>query len=76
MLFTPASDSIHSFSNDILNRFLIEKSPLNDAEKAEHFEEQRAEKISFAFYLATHSVMFYCVAASHIAERAEDQARV
>ncbi|MCD5972013.1 DUF5677 domain-containing protein [Pseudomonas quasicaspiana] len=74
VLFTPASDSIHSFSNDIFNRFLVEKSPLSDAAKAGHFEEQRAEKISFAFYLATHSVMFYCVAASHIADRAEDQA--
>ncbi|KWS27002.1 DUF5677 domain-containing protein [Pseudomonas syringae] len=74
VLFTPASDSIHSFSNDILNRFLVEQSPLNNAEKEEFFDEQWAEKISFAFYLATHSVMFYCVAASHIADRAEDQA--
>nr|WP_240160258.1 DUF5677 domain-containing protein [Pseudomonas proteolytica] len=73
VLFTPASDSIHSFSNDIFNRFLVEKSPLSDAEKAERLEEQKAEKISFAFYLATHSVMFYCVAASHIAVRAEDK---
>ncbi|TWD43616.1 DUF5677 domain-containing protein [Pseudomonas sp. SJZ131] len=73
VLFTPASDSIHSFSNDIFNHFVVEKSPLSDAEKAECFEEQKAEKISFAFYLATHSVMFYCVAASHIAERAEDK---
>lgn len=74
VLFTPASDSIHSFSNDILNRFLVEQSPFNDVEKEKLFEEQRAEKISFAFYLASHSVMFYCVAASHIADRAEDQA--
>ena len=71
-LFAPASDSTHSFSNDIFNRYLMEKLPGTDEEKEDRFEGQAAEKISFAFYLATHAVQLYCVAASYICDRARD----
>ncbi|WP_434706615.1 hypothetical protein J3Q07_15480 [Pseudomonas sp. D4-18] len=73
ILFAPASDSIHGFSNDIFNRFLGEKLPVSEEERSDYFEGQLAEKISFAYYLATHSILFFCAAASHIAERAEDE---
>lgn len=73
ILFAPASDSIHGFSNDIFNRFLGEKLPVSEEERSEYFEGQLAEKISFAYYLATHSILFFCAAASHIAARAEDE---
>jgi len=73
ILFAPASDSIHGFSNDIFNRFLGEKLPVSEEERNEYFEGQLAEKISFAYYLATHSILFFCVAASHIADRAENE---
>ena len=73
ILFAPASDSIHGFSNDIFNRFLGEALPVSEEERNEYFEGQLAEKISFAYYLATHSILFFCAAASHIAERAEDE---
>lgn len=71
ILFAPASDSTHGFSNDIFNRFLGEMVPLSGEERKEYFESQQAEKISFACYLATNSILFYCAAASHIARRAE-----
>ncbi|OCX25479.1 DUF5677 domain-containing protein [Pseudomonas graminis] len=71
-LFAPASDSTHSFSNDIFNRYLMEAIPGTDKEREDRFEGQAAEKISFAFYLATHAVQLYCVAASYIADRAQD----
>ncbi|MEE5055684.1 DUF5677 domain-containing protein [Pseudomonas alliivorans] len=74
VLFVPASDSVHSFSNDIHNRFLVEKSPITLAQKHARLVELEAEKISFAFYLTTHAILFFCAAASHIAERAEDKA--
>lgn len=73
ILFAPASDSIHGFSNDIFNRVLGEALPISEEERNEYFEGQLAEKISFAYYLATHSILFFCAAASHIAERAEDE---
>ena len=73
ILFAPASDSIHGFSNDIFNRFLGEKLPVSEEERTEYFEGQLAEKISFAYYLATNSILFFCVAASHIADRAENE---
>ncbi|NUT81834.1 DUF5677 domain-containing protein [Pseudomonas brassicacearum] len=73
ILFAPASDSIHGFSNDIFNRFLGEKLPVSEEERKEYFEGQLAEKISFAYYLATHAVLFFCVAASYIADRAESE---
>lgn len=73
ILFAPASDSIHGFSNDIFNRFLGEKLPVSEEERKEYLEGQFAEKISFAYYLATHSILFFCVAASHIADRAENE---
>ncbi|MFJ7106179.1 DUF5677 domain-containing protein [Pseudomonas sp. NPDC098740] len=73
ILFAPASDSIHGFSNDIFNRIFAEKLPLSEEERKEFVEGQLAEKISFAYYLATHSVLFFCVAASSIADRAENE---
>lgn len=73
ILFAPASDSIHGFSNDIFNRFLGEKLPISEEERTEYLEGQLAEKISFAYYLATNSVLFFCVAASYIADRAENE---
>jgi len=72
VLFAPASDSTHSFSNDLFNRFFSEALPVSDEEKREQFDGHRAEKISFSFYLATNAIQFYCVAASHIADRAKD----
>lgn len=71
ILFAPASDSTHGFSNDIFNRFLGEMLPMSEKERDEYFEGQQAEKISFAYYLATNSILFHCAAASHIAGRAE-----
>ncbi|KWU52555.1 DUF5677 domain-containing protein [Pseudomonas palleroniana] len=73
ILFAPASDSIHGFSNDIFNRFLGEKLPVSEEERSDYFEGQLAEKNSFAYYLATNCILFFCAAASHIAERAEDE---
>lgn len=73
ILFAPASDSIHGFSNDIFNRVLGESLPLSAEARAEYFEGQIAEKISFAYYLATNSILFFCAAASQIAERAENE---
>lgn len=72
-LFAPASDSTHSFSNDIFNRFLGERLAGSEEEKREYLEGQLAEKVSFAYYLATNSILFHCAAASHIAERAKDE---
>lgn len=72
ILFMSASDSIHGFSNDIFNNVLGETLPLDEAEKTAYFEGQLAEKISFAYYLATSSILFYCAAASHIAFIADD----
>lgn len=46
---------------------------MNEEERSAYFEGQLAEKISFAYYLAAHSVLFYCVAAHHIADRAGDE---
>ncbi|HHK5433929.1 TPA: DUF5677 domain-containing protein [Pseudomonas aeruginosa] len=73
ILFAPASDSTHGFSNDIFNRFLGEMLPMSEKEREEYFESQQAEKISFAYYLATNSILFHCAAASHIAGRAEHE---
>ncbi len=73
ILFAPASDSTHGFSNDIFNRFFGELLPVNETERQQLFDGQLAEKISFAYYLATFSILFYCAAASHIAERAENE---
>ncbi|SFY08154.1 hypothetical protein SAMN03159390_03704 [Pseudomonas sp. NFACC49-2] len=73
ILFAPASDSIHGFSNDIFNRFLGEKLPVSEEERREYFEGQLAEKISFAYYLATNSILFFCAAVSYIADRAENE---
>ncbi|WP_426619473.1 DUF5677 domain-containing protein [Pseudomonas rustica] len=72
-LFAPASDSTHSFSNDIFNRFFVEAFPVSDEEKKDQLDGHFAEKVSFAFYLATHAIQFYCVAASHISDRAADE---
>jgi len=71
ILFAPASDSTHGFSNDIFNRFLGEMLPMSEKERDEYFEGQQAEKVSFAYYLATNAILFHCAAASHIAGRAE-----
>lgn len=72
VIFAPASDSAHGFSNDIFNDFLGVFSLMEERERASYFERHRAEKISFAYYLATYAILFYCVAASHIAARAEE----
>ena len=73
ILFAPASDSIHGFSNDIFNRFLGEKLSVSEEERKDYFDGQLAEKISFAYHLATNSILFFCVAASCISDRAENE---
>jgi hypothetical protein len=52
---------------------LGEKLPVSEEERKEYLEGQLAEKISFAYYLATNSILFFCVAASHISDRAENE---
>ncbi len=74
VLFSSASDSTHGFSSDVFNHFLGEIVPSVEEEKRAYFGRIKAEKISFAYYLATNAVLFYCVAASRIASRAEDLA--
>lgn len=74
VLFSSASDSTHGFGSDVFNQLLGELVPCQDDEKLTYFKRTKAEKISFAYYLATNAVLFYCAAASRIAARAEDLA--
>jgi hypothetical protein len=56
-LFASSSDSIHSLSEDMFNLFWIENLPEIIRKRA--FLEVQAEKLSFAYYLAANSLLFF-----------------
>mgnify|MGYP006951081376 CR=1 FL=1 len=69
ILFAPASDSIHGFSEDVFNQTLIELAQDDAVTKNAAHTATRAEKISFAYYLAANSVAIFCEAAGQLASR-------
>lgn len=64
VLFAPSSNAVHGFSEDVYNQTYIEYVPAQF--RQEMFASYDAEKISFAYYLATNSILLYCEAAYRI----------
>lgn len=71
VLFSSASDSVHSLSEDIFNLTIIENFP--DSSKDSGLIGFISEKTSFAFYLATNSLGLFSEAAARLASRMEDK---
>lgn len=73
VLFAPTSDSVHGFSEDIFNNLLVELSD-NDLEvKHAILNAQKAEKLSFAYYVTTNAILFFCDAAHRICCRSASE---
>lgn len=71
ILYAPTCNSIHSFSEDIYNQMLVEHSLPEYTEAL--FDSVRAEKSSFAHYLATNAMIFYVEAIVRIANKLNNQ---
>lgn len=71
VLFSSASDSVHSLSEDIFNLTIIENFP--ESAKDSGLIGFISEKTSFAFYLATNSLGLFAEAAARLASRMEDE---
>jgi hypothetical protein len=69
ILYAPSCNSIHSFSEDIYNVTFAENTP--EILREEAFNAILAEKISFAYYLATNAVFLYAEAVYRLAIRLE-----
>jgi hypothetical protein len=70
VLFAPASDSVHGFSEDIFNNTITELVYKEAGRRKTMHEATQAEKLSFAYYLAANAVAVFGEAILHLAERA------
>lgn len=71
VLFSSASDSVHSLSEDIFNLTFVETIAL-EKDRANMALGLTAEKMSFAIYLAANAICFYGEAIMRIARCVED----
>lgn len=65
ILYAPTCNSVHSFSEDIYNQMLVEHSLPEFTEAL--LDSVKAEKTSFAYYLATNAIIFYVEALERLA---------
>lgn len=69
VLFAPASDSVHGFSEDIFNRTVTELAYKDEERLDAMHAATDAEKLSFAYYLGANAVGIFGEAIFHLASR-------
>jgi hypothetical protein len=70
ILFSSASDSVHSASEDIFNLTMTESLPATMRETAHHGI--YAEKVSFAYYLSANALLFFAESLARLAAVMEE----
>jgi hypothetical protein len=72
VLFATASDSVHGLAEDVFNLVAVNKLP--EGVQSEGKDAISAERASFAVYLVTNSLLFYCEAVHYLADALGDVA--